>query len=171
MCELSLPRRKKLNWTIQFIFQVNWYSSRTLKTTGSWRWWRTEQTSADLKVKDAKITVQLICKNQWFINDQLRSSIGLGCQRCSDMLRCSCWKNEFLSLPQRLADWHWLQCTVALILTSQTFWRVTWRIVFTSYSFCLKTNQLVTMPQAWTWTTWRSKSTLHQEVEMEASPG
>ena len=52
---LTTKAQVKVNYSIYF--QVNWNSSRARKTIESWRWWRTVQTSAALKVKDAKITV------------------------------------------------------------------------------------------------------------------
>ena len=66
---IALTTKEKVELEYSINFQVNWYSSRTLKTTGSWRWWRTEQTSADVEVKDAKITLEQL--DMWFLEQIL----------------------------------------------------------------------------------------------------
>ena len=54
---IALTTKEKVELEYSIKFQVNWSSSRARRTTGSWRWCKTEQTSAALKVKDAEITV------------------------------------------------------------------------------------------------------------------
>ena len=79
---IELTTKEKVELEYSKIFQVNWRSSRARKTTESCRWCKTEQISADLRVKDAKITVpadlQKSVIHQWSASSLCGNSSGQG---------------------------------------------------------------------------------------------